>query len=156
MSNTIIKCCECGKEYDTSKTGRGERLAEKKLCFYCDFWMEKIAWTRTERKDQVVRVKGEHYFIEKDCPKAYQGFLGFGGKKFVIQFHDGRRVVSRNLWSQGTIPEHFRDRIPNNAVFVWVQDCRIRGDCGNCRIPLGCPRCQECEDNSRFLKKREV
>ena len=36
----------------------------------------------------------------------------------MIRFTDGREVITHNLWHQGTIPKHFRARLPDNAVFV--------------------------------------
>ncbi len=47
------------------------------------------------------------------------GFRGFGGREFRIRFYDGRTdVVTRNLWHQGIIPEHYRALLPDNAEWV--------------------------------------
>jgi hypothetical protein len=43
---------------------------------------------------------------------------GFGGRKFIILFEDGRKVITTNLWSQGEIPKSFREDLPNNAKFI--------------------------------------
>ncbi|WP_433235329.1 DUF6197 family protein [Streptosporangium sp. CA-135522] len=62
-----------------------------------------------------VVVEGEHYLIvDETC----SGFRGFGGRRFDIEFFDGRTATTWNLWHQGTIPARWRDRYPDNARFV--------------------------------------
>jgi hypothetical protein len=62
-----------------------------------------------------VVVNNVHYLI---APDRSDNFGGHGGARFEIAFHDGRRVTSRNLWSQGKIPPKWRGRFPNNAEFI--------------------------------------
>jgi hypothetical protein len=54
------------------------------------------------------------YTIENEDTEHYRGFAG---RRFVIRFHDGRIVETTNLWSNGIIPEHFRDRLLDNACW---------------------------------------
>lgn len=82
------------------------------IAFSQRFWDEKLALVDDPA---VVRVKGQHYYIR---PDATGGSLGHGGMAFHIQFMDGRFLTSHNLWSQGTIPSDYRDRLPDNAVFL--------------------------------------
>lgn len=84
-------------------------------CFYREFWNEYI-----ELKDSgnSVRVNHEHYFINPDAPAGLTIAVGHGGSKFIIKFNDGKIVVSRNLWSQGSIPEWAWNDLPDNAVFL--------------------------------------
>ena len=63
---------------------------------------------------EVVRIKGEHYIIGT----PFFCFKGFDGARFVIDFLDGRREETDCLWHQGTIPAHFRGRLPDNAKFA--------------------------------------
>lgn len=35
-----------------------------------------------------------------------------------ILFENGMIAETNQLWHQGTVPEHFYDLIPNNAVFI--------------------------------------
>ena len=44
-------------------------------------------------------------------------FRGYGGKKFIILFDNGGRIITTNLWHQGTIPKWFEEYLPDNAVF---------------------------------------
>jgi hypothetical protein len=101
----ITGTCECGSLI------RGEKDA----CFRCRFWEEKENIGKGRHRLRVVRIQGEHYMIAEDNPSA--AFQGCGGRKFTILFYDGRRVETKNLWCQGTIPHHFRSRLPDNAVF---------------------------------------
>jgi hypothetical protein len=79
------------------------------------FWQQLI-WTR-HNPDHVI-VKGTHYTIGPEDPGIRRQWRGFHGDRFVIQFKDGRRVVSTNLWCQGTIPHEHREQLPDNAEFV--------------------------------------
>lgn len=88
------------------------RLAADGRCFLCGYWLEQID---VEPETRVV-VDGVHYRLGNE--RSQSRFRGYGGREFVIRFHDGREVTTTNLWHQGTIPEHLRDRLPDNAVFV--------------------------------------
>lgn len=88
-------------------------MKRRQLCFTDLFWHEKID---IKDRPEVVRVKHTHYIIGREDPD--ERFRGFGGERFIIKFHDGRRVVSTNLWCQGGIPQRYWDRLPDNAEFV--------------------------------------
>jgi len=80
-------------------------------------------WGPGSRIDQAdpserVVVDSEHYLIGGGT----DGFLGFGGRRFDIEFFDGRKVVTKDLWHQGVIPPKWRERWPDNARFVQPQD----------------------------------
>lgn len=66
-------------------------------------------------KDRVV-ANGEHYTLGDDRPG--DEFKGFGGRRFDIEFFDGRTVTTHDLWHQGVIPPKWRERYPDNARFV--------------------------------------
>lgn len=110
-------CKECGKDIslyfipEVVKT-----LQEYCLCHTCNFWREK---EEIKNEARVVRIDGVHFSLgdEVNAPAFCKGH---GGRKFVIQFNDGRVVTSTNLWCQGNIPESWRERLPNNAT--WVLD----------------------------------
>lgn len=80
-----------------------------------EFWEKKMAPAIRDDK-RTVRVEGTHYMVgdEKANPR---GFRGFGGALFLIEFDDGRRVSSTNLWCQGTIPKALSLDLPDNAKF---------------------------------------
>ena len=112
---TQWRCVECGwiesshymEEYETA-------IQAQRVCFSCLFWRSRIA----DADAMTAIINGQRYQIEADRPGVSSGSLGFGGSRFVIRFHDGRWIETRNLWTQGKIPAHFRERMPDNAVFT--------------------------------------
>ncbi len=103
------KCNECGKEdYSLSymKGANKTCMDEKGLCFTCAFWTLKL-----DLKNPVV-IDGGLY-----SPESGNG-PGMAGRRFDIRMPNGEEITTHNLWSQGIIPEHFRDRLPNNAEFM--------------------------------------
>ena len=109
MSITVT-CRECGQT-SVENSGDLEFLARERLCFACNHWTEMLALRDDER---VARIGGRHYMAADKGSK----FPGSYGRRHVIRFADGREMVSSNLWFQGEIPPHFRDRLTDNAEFV--------------------------------------
>jgi hypothetical protein len=108
-------CVECGGLVKSSWIEPTKaRVIETNTCFNCLIWLD---WIPKKDNPSIVRIKGSHYWIEPDKPKN-TSFLGFGGAAFRIKFNDGRIITTHNLWHQGTIPERFRERLPDNAVFI--------------------------------------
>ncbi len=58
---------------------------------------------------------------------GFGGVAGFGGKRWEIEFFDGRRVVTRDLWPTGQITPKWRERWPDNARFVKDESKRTSG-----------------------------
>lgn len=129
-------CTECRQPGDANEySGLKDRLHQAKLCFLCSFWLEKWHWAQagdvfpdlsTSRWSEdgrnricdtmpVVRIGGEHFTFGPDA--APGEFRGHGGRQMTAIMHDGRVITSRNAWHQGTIPAHWRDRLPDNAVW---------------------------------------
>lgn len=105
-------CRECGGVVVTTYCNKAD-LIKYNLCFHCDHWRGLVLKAGDSNS---VRVKHRHYQIGPETgPKQWRGH---GGSKFIVRFNDGREVVSTDLWHQGTIPEYFWDRLPDNAEFV--------------------------------------
>lgn len=106
-------CKICGQIYSTT-TSIGNYLRQEHICFHCNFWTEYVS-----KKDnlQIVRVNGKHYWANKSS-EGDTRYNGFGGQKWHIKWSDGRELETNDLWSQGPIPRHFRDQLPDNAVFL--------------------------------------
>lgn len=71
----------------------------------------------------VLRIDGHHYIAawEGTPNVGYRQGLGYGGRVFRWRWLDepeGTRHTSNNVWFQGQIPAHWRDRLPDNAVWV--------------------------------------
>lgn len=88
-----------------------QAMGNNQTCFDCQFWIEKIG---IKDRSNVVRADGGHYIIGDES----ETIKGFGGHEFIIQFNDGRRVTTTNLWFQGEIPPGFKEELPDNAVFL--------------------------------------
>jgi hypothetical protein len=114
MAKTFICQC-CGKTY-IKNLDRDVYLGAN--CFDCSFWLRKTDYPE-DISDKRVVVDGNHYMISAVTDTYPQGF---GGKLFIIQFFDGRIIKTNNLWSQGTIPDRFREMLPDNAVFLSTED----------------------------------
>ena len=117
MCSGDYTCRICGNTDNLdrwNKDGISKIMEKEKVCCSCGFWLEKIALT----DENTVVVNGTRYTIGKEDP--YLLFRGFGGREFNIEFFDGRKVVSHNLWCQGNIPERFRSypELQDNARFV--------------------------------------
>jgi len=114
MVNTMkkIEICEfCG--YEFSRICEPESYIEN-LCFDCSFWTKKINISEADEAKRVI-IDGQHYRLGSAHSVP---FRGFGGRKFTVLFHDDRIIETSCLWHQGEIPEEFRERLPDNAVFV--------------------------------------
>ena len=116
----VVTCVECGMLDDPASIADGGRLRTRSLCFSCDLWTDRIAEVG---HPGTVIVGGTFYGYDPAAPVrgGNPSLLGHGGRRFTIQHADGSTVTTNNLWCGGTIPEHFRDRIPDNARFEVVQ-----------------------------------
>lgn len=120
----LITCHICGQESGTHYVeGTARRLRETQTCFTCDFWLEKIRWEEQPVPDhKPVRVDGRHYCYDPRRPVVRGDdakWLGHGGRVFKVAFLDTADVVEvNNLWHQGEIPERFRARLHDNALFL--------------------------------------
>lgn len=107
-------CSECGKQFRTNFYQKDELLA-RKVCFSCNFWLEYV-----DKKDDknIFRIDGAHYAKGSETNDK-DIFKGFGGREFWIE-KDGELIKTTNLWFQGDIPAHFKDRLPDNDKFVTI------------------------------------
>ena len=105
-TNEVYVCRHCGAleewHWDTKRV-------DLEACFACNFWLRNSDPAAIDR----AIVNGRSYFpCEGNGP-------GYGGRHVTIHYADGRTVESRNLWTQGEVPAHFRDRLPDNATIEW-------------------------------------
>lgn len=105
-----MKCKICGQEVPDYRV-----FPKEGVCYDCDFWSKKVKSDKTEEPYRVVIINGTHYYIGDEDSQS--GFRGFGGAKFYIEFNDGTKVETTNLWCQGEIPSLWREKFPDNAKF---------------------------------------
>jgi hypothetical protein len=78
------------------------------------FWDDQLA----DRSNAVV-IGSVHYRIGKHIANIKPSLLGFGGRHSTIRMIDTGEIIETNdLWHQGTVPEEYRELMPNNAEFV--------------------------------------
>lgn len=119
MATPAVSCKECGT-VDTLRwdDSTNKRLVEWQVCFTCYHWLENMELDKAQ-PDIFAIVDAHHYVIGTEpSANAPRYLLGFGGARKHFRFHDGREVISHNVWYQGKIPNHFRERMPDNAVII--------------------------------------
>lgn len=121
-------CSICGSTYAAryAEPIKSEMLANN-VCFTCHFWT--IHMPEVCKGQNVAIINGGHYTIGPE-PNGFRlrDFLGMAGREFHIEFADGRRIVTHNLWYQGSVPERFRDRYQDNATFGGGAERVVLGD----------------------------
>ena len=120
-----MKCEICGQEITNQRWSINVCSNE---CFHKHYWLKRV--NRKNEKTQVV-IDGYVYQIgrEDSC-----GYRGFDGRPFAIEFFDGRKVVTTNLWANDKVPDEFRDQLPDNAkwgpqemIDEYIREKELRG-----------------------------
>ena len=111
----VMKCPTCGEELGTESNISSDERSMKAHgeCFICSLWRERLPLVGNP---DVAIIDGTLYTIEDEDAK---GMRGFGGAKFVINFKDGRKVTTTNLYCGGHISEYWKPQFPDNADFDW-------------------------------------
>ena len=112
------KCVECGGQISCNWLGDiGEKLKAINLCFSCHHWVEIIDDKNNPRR---IFVKGVAYWRKdfRKIEKNLEHVLGFSGHVFKIKMNSGEEYTTNDLWSSGTIPDRFKERLLDNAVFL--------------------------------------
>ena len=108
-----MKCEVCGKEVD--RLMYTDTCSEE--CFTIKYWRDRI--NNQSSKTQVVV---DHKVFQIADENSNSGFRGFDGRRFFIEFFDGRKVETTNLWYNGVIPEDMRKDLPDNARFLTYEE----------------------------------
>jgi hypothetical protein len=111
----MLICKECGDEInlDNWMPEFKAKLISRELCHRCDYWVDRIP----KRSSQIV-VNGEVFQLDNNKPST-KSSAGHGGREFIFK-RDGSDEIERstNLWFNGVVPNRFKLRIPDNAVFL--------------------------------------
>jgi hypothetical protein len=93
-----------------------KEIITSNMCFRCNFWTKRSNELLITEKTILI-VENNWYTVLPDAPKnAY--FKGCGGREIIFQIlKDKKIIISKNVWDGGEIPVHFRNLIPNNAIF---------------------------------------
>ena len=111
------KCKICEKDIESYNyiDEVSKAMDTHQMCFNCNFWRQMLEEDSKRDPHTWCVINGTHYVIEPDNPNA--AFQGFGGAEFQIEFNDGYKVITHNLWCQGEPNEHWREKFPDNARF---------------------------------------
>lgn len=99
-----MNCDECNSEIEPGWL----HAAAKGLCISCDIWRRNV---EQARDGQTIVIDGHAY---RDDGRKSGPYRGFGGREFKIE-RDGQVFTCADLGHLGTIPERFRNRLPDNA-----------------------------------------
>lgn len=105
-------CRECGLIFATTfvEPVKAKLLAQN-ICHSCNHFRELC------KSKNGIRVNGGHY-LDGGQRGGNTTWNGFGGRIFRVRMFDGREFETNNMWFQGNIPQHFRERLPDNAEFI--------------------------------------
>lgn len=82
-----------------------------------DRHFQDIADRLAAHDPRLVLVSGHAYSIGLESGRNVPSHCkGFGGDRWLIRFHDGRRVECDSLWHLGDIPSEWRAQLPENAT----------------------------------------
>jgi len=121
-----MNCKICGSEIGTGYFPKTlEVLANKQMCFTCDYWDIRVNNQNSLR--QVV-IDGVVYQPESDRPYSKNTRLhGFFGRRFAWKWlDDGREpqiVTTNNMWFNGEPKhKHFKSLLKDNAVWATEEE----------------------------------
>jgi hypothetical protein len=80
-----------------------------KLCRECLKWQDVIDRILDPNN---LRIGGIQYFVREDIPDPPHA-----AEEMVLK-DDGELIITKSLVRLGRVPEHFADRLADNAVFV--------------------------------------
>lgn len=103
-------CVTCGDLEDASHWMNAKDLLRTHQCQTCFTWTSRL---RDRDDPNCVRICGILFLVGGE--DEGHRLRGHGGRKFKIQFLDGRVIETTNLWYVGPIPFHFRAVLPDNA-----------------------------------------
>lgn len=115
------ECGECGEEIKLLYNDQvNAELKSRSLCHDCMHWTTVLeTWKQHNR----VCIKGR-VFVAGKAVKDGEGPKGYGGVWFRIRRHGSDTVEDcNNLWHNGEVPAHFRNRIKDDAEFVAGPPC---------------------------------
>lgn len=107
----IIICSVCGKKQNLNEYASdfSKNLKRYVMCFHCHFWMIDVG------ASNYVVIDGAAYSIGEE---EWDGIRGYGGKRFIIKRKNGCIIETTNLWHRGDVPDEFKDKFLDDAVFL--------------------------------------
>jgi hypothetical protein len=122
----ICKCCKkteincnCIDPDDFINSNEKTLMKELNICFKCAFWEKHARDWESGNKNNIYFIDGSRYHDCGSVDKNTKGFIGHGGREFIIQNLNTKEIIkTNNLWCQGDVPKEFKNRLPDNAIFI--------------------------------------
>ena len=117
-----IVCNHCGRKFwnhGWAFSPLAEFANKHGVCLECAKWLQFAS----KRQKGVEVIDGVVWRILPKQEKRYGAILGGKGKNVYILKKDGTAIESNDIWQIGTVPELFRERIPDTAY--WVTDKKM-------------------------------
>jgi hypothetical protein len=133
--SAALVCADCGAVgYSTAymqSSSIKQLMDAHGVCFTCGYWREVLA----KKPDTVI--DGRIYSVGDVRKPPNQRHAGMAGRRFDIEFFDGRRVTTHDLWAGSEIPERYRAQLPDTARFLGGAGFARIGDGGawNASLP---------------------
>ncbi|MFI0742768.1 hypothetical protein ACH4PU_32505 [Streptomyces sp. NPDC021100] len=105
--------------------GADLRMVTYQVCRSCDFWLTCLGYMMLGDQDpdgrRVLRIDGRHYLTWTE-DQGLPPEIGYAGP-WVLHYTylddpTGTVHTTREIWLMGTIPDLYRERMPDNAAFV--------------------------------------
>ncbi|MFE4263312.1 hypothetical protein [Streptomyces sp. NPDC056883] len=121
----VFDCKLCpGKGTDRQIRGVGARCAAYRVCSSCDAWLTCVGYRFLGDQDpdgrRALRIDGRHYLSwskEQGFPPEI-GHVGLEVHHYALLDDPATVHSTERLWLMGSIPDAFRGRLPDNAVFA--------------------------------------
>lgn len=114
-----MNCKHCGTYIDAEHSLTGSYLLERQECSRCNHFITALEWNP---KNTLI-IGGEMYTVGKESDDADPKWRGCGGSLRFFEFYNSDICYkSTNIWHRGTVPAHFREIMPDNALWVSWQN----------------------------------
>jgi len=105
-----MKCAHCGNESNSNY-----------YCPTCEYYMTRMSMMAENNGNlgyaKLIIAGGDIYLV-KPMSSEPARYRGFGGTTFRFKMLSGEIVESNDCWSNGHVPENFKDLLPDNAVLI--------------------------------------
>jgi hypothetical protein len=120
VNNRTCRLCRCKFVYDGH--------IDNNSCALCQYWIDNL-FSYIHGDHDIAIVRGRYYIINSAFIAEFtirsrytldyisNKFMS-DYKKFIIEFHSGRIVITDNLTLSGVIPYWARNVLADNAVFA--------------------------------------
>lgn len=115
----IYQCHHAPQEVrSTMKTWICQECHDEQIAKVDKRWEFTLSQMEKAPADCHLIIDGKYYIECGYKPNIEAYLLGYGGRIFHIEHDNGNVIMTNNLWNHGTIPDRWRDRLPDNARFI--------------------------------------